>query len=605
MSSNQMVKVVFFTAVALIATGFFVFSNVASAAPVAGTLTYTTAQMGTHTIATPDENGVYDAGKARSTDSLEELRVIVTGFTGTSTPQITSSTLNGMSGMVSFQYTSSTQEWITHSAAGHPFNASPYQTGTNTLIATFSDGVESITLTLKVNVIPSNTLPVITLSGSNTVNVYKGSSYTDAGATAVDAIDINLTSSIVPNNPVDINTVDIYTVTYNVTDSVGNPATQVSRTVNILAVSSSSQVLETNTTVNGSTPEILVGSSDIAASTVTIPDSVTNATINVSAIATSTATDTIATLNGSMTINASTTVGAVKVEIPAGIQITAATPTWNGVMNVPQVRANSTVTVTPDSGNNASVSSVIEVGYGDTKLTFNKAVRLVLSGQAGKDAGYSRNGVFTKISTTCSADTQVAGDALPAEGDCKIDVGSDLVIWTKHFTNFVTYTQSSIPVVVSGGGGGGGYYYPPIVATTTVATSTTTSTTTSTSSVGQVLGASTFNFAKNLNLGSRGDDVTELQNRLTREGVYSGPVTGYFGEMTLKAVTAYQAKTGVFTTGVVGPLTRAKLNGSQVAGASTINPDAVKQAQIKALQAQLVTLMQRLVELLKAQANQY
>lgn len=99
-----------------------------------------------------------------------------------------------------------------------------------------------------------------------------------------------------------------------------------------------------------------------------------------------------------------------------------------------------------------------------------------------------------------------------------------------------------------------------------------------------MLGASTFNFANNLALGSRGDDVTELQNRLTKEGMYSGPITGYFGQMTQKAVTAYQSKMGVFATGFFGPLTRAQLNGSQVAGASTVNPDiAAREAQIESL----------------------
>ncbi|PJA01759.1 hypothetical protein COX74_01020, partial [bacterium (Candidatus Gribaldobacteria) CG_4_10_14_0_2_um_filter_41_16] len=60
------------------------------------------------------------------------------------------------------------------------------------------------------------------------------------------------------------------------------------------------------------------------------------------------------------------------------------------------------------------------------------------------------------------------GDALAAGGDCKISVGSDLIIWTKHFTNFVTYTQTAIPPASSGGGGGGGGgggYTPPTIPT--------------------------------------------------------------------------------------------------------------------------------------------
>jgi len=178
-----------------------------------------------------------------------------------------------------------------------------------------------------------------------------------------------------------------------------------------------------------------------------------------------------------MTINASTAIGAVNVEIPAGLQITAGTPTWNGVINVPQIKENSTVTATPDSGNTAAVSSVIEIGYGDTKLTFSKAVRIKIAGQAGKYVGYSRGGVFTTITNVCGADSQTTGDALSAEGDCKISVGSDMIIWTKHFTNFVTYTQTSIPASTpapSGGGGGGGGGGGSIATTATITTATTT-----------------------------------------------------------------------------------------------------------------------------------
>ena len=86
---------------------------------------------------------------------------------------------------------------------------------------------------------------------------------------------------------------------------------------------------------------------------------------------------------------------------------------------------------------------------------------------------------------------------------------------------------------------------------------------------GEVLGAATFNFVSDLKLGMKGDAVTELQKRLTDEGVYSGPITGYFGPLTSTGVKAYQEKYGISKVGIVGPLTRAQLNASQVAGATT------------------------------------
>lgn len=101
-----------------------------------------------------------------------------------------------------------------------------------------------------------------------------------------------------------------------------------------------------------------------------------------------------------------------------------------------------------------------------------------------------------------------------------------------------------------------------------------------------------------------GDVVTQLQNRLTAEGVYSGPITGYFGQFTLTAVKAYQKKEGIVpVSGLVGPLTRAQLNnGGIVLGASTVNTSAI-QAQIAALQAQLVVLLQQLALLMQNPAK--
>ena len=72
-----------------------------------------------------------------------------------------------------------------------------------------------------------------------------------------------------------------------------------------------------------------------------------------------------------------------------------------------------------------------------------------------------------------------------------------------------------------------------------------------------------YMFNTNLKFGSRGADVTALQDRLTAEGFYThGVSTGYFGMVTKKAVQAYQmAKNITPRSGFVGPLTRATLNG--------------------------------------------
>lgn len=55
-------------------------------------------------------------------------------------------------------------------------------------------------------------------------------------------------------------------------------------------------------------------------------------------------------------------------------------------------------------------------------------------------------------------------------------------------------------------------------------------------------------------------EVTALQNRLATDGIYTGPITGYFGSQTKTALEAYQTKHGLDPLGVVGPATRNLLN---------------------------------------------
>ncbi len=73
--------------------------------------------------------------------------------------------------------------------------------------------------------------------------------------------------------------------------------------------------------------------------------------------------------------------------------------------------------------------------------------------------------------------------------------------------------------------------------------------------------ASIYKFNNPLDLGSKGEDVRQLQLRLTAEGVYSGPANGTYGPLTEAAVKHYQKAHGLSQLGNVGPGTRAALNG--------------------------------------------
>jgi len=77
-------------------------------------------------------------------------------------------------------------------------------------------------------------IPVITLLGNNPVNAGHGYPYIDAGATAADKEDGDITSIIITANNVDTSTLGTYNIYYNVTDKDGNKAVQVVRTVNVI-----------------------------------------------------------------------------------------------------------------------------------------------------------------------------------------------------------------------------------------------------------------------------------------------------------------------------------------------------------------------------------
>ena len=97
---------------------------------------------------------------------------------------------------------------------------------------TDSSGNAASEVTRTVNV-TDTTAPVITLVGDTQITVEVGSTYTDLGATASDNYDGDITADIVTVNNVDTSVIGSYTVTYNVTDSSGNAASEVTRTVSV------------------------------------------------------------------------------------------------------------------------------------------------------------------------------------------------------------------------------------------------------------------------------------------------------------------------------------------------------------------------------------
>ncbi len=311
-------------------------------------------------------------------------------------------------------------------------------------------------------------------------------------------------------------------------------------------------------TLNTDKPEVVI-TNPTQTVDVTISSGTTNPTIDVSAFITG-GTGTLPSINIT-----SANANNMSVVIPASTTVTSADTSWNGVIAAPTVTS---VTLPVVSGETRTLNTAIEVGFTGAKLSFNKGVRLLLVGEAGKRAGYIRAGSdFTEITNTCVADNQATGDALATDSECKINVGSDLVIWTKHFTKFASFSSVTNSSGGGGGGGGGGMggrSMVPSIATTTSTVVTTPVVAAVTAPavpvIGKVLGAQAFKFTLVLKKGSKGNEVKELQKFLKTAGYDVGTPDGSFGAKTKAAIIKFQIANKLKGDGVVGPKVRALLN---------------------------------------------
>lgn len=96
-------------------------------------------------------------------------------------------------------------------------------------------GNDAVEVTRTVNVNPDSTPPVITLIGASTINLNVNDTYNELGATATDNLDGDISANVIITGTVNTAVAGTYFVNYNVSDSSGNAAAQVTRTVNVNA----------------------------------------------------------------------------------------------------------------------------------------------------------------------------------------------------------------------------------------------------------------------------------------------------------------------------------------------------------------------------------
>ena len=228
--------------------------------------------------------------------------------------------------------------------------------------------------------------------------------------------------------------------TVKVTDGAGASSTLAVRSFIVIS-SSQTEPVAGVATISTTTPEVVI-TDPIATTTLTINSGVTNPTIDVSYFIGSNGTGTIPAIIIDSPV--------ADITIEASTLVTSASTTWDGVMSAPIV---STITLPNPTGETRTFSAGIELGLSGVELTFDKAVKIVLPNQAGKRVGYTRDAgvTFTEIINTCTSNT-AAG--IGSNSDCKIDASPDLVIWTKHFTTFASYSQTTNTTTSSRSSGG-------------------------------------------------------------------------------------------------------------------------------------------------------
>lgn len=463
-------------------------------------------------------------------------------------------------------------------------------------------GPQTSTLSVTIDTV----IPVITLTGSASVTVSTGSEYTDAGASSSEG-----TASIT-SNTVNTAVAGTYAVTYGATDTAGNAAVPVTRTVIVEAAANVAPTAGTYTNTIQRDSGLTI---DIT--------SLRNA-----GIIADTDGDTLTFLDigtpshGSITASTTTYLQYLPTSLYVGSdsftftisdgQGHTAQGTANITISGEGVNSTPTAVVDAYAVDEHGTLSVLAPGVlandSDPELSALSAVlastvshgSLVLSSDGSftytPTAYFDGTDSFTYKANDGQADSNAASvtitvNNVPDTGAPVISLLGSRTVTVEigeHFLDPGATAQDAVDGSVSVVVGGSvdtstaGVYTLTYDATDregnsaeqvqrTVTVEEASSgggsrrgATRNTQPVGEVLGAETYHFARELGQGMRGEDVIQLQERLITEGVYMGPVTGYFGPLTMEAVRAYQTKHGLTAGGYVGPATLALLNGESV-----------------------------------------
>ena len=283
------------------------------------------------------------------------------------------------------------------------------------------------------------------------------------------------------------------------------------------------------------------------------------------------------------TLSVASGVGTSTIAIPVGTSIMRSDVTALSTGDISLARIDGGTLSNVATG--VVIDGALQWGISGIGLEFSQAITINMY------VGTALNGTTLTVYRSLALasgwiqDGLVSSTCIVANGLCSFQA-------TKASYFASVHVPAPTPAPSGGGGGGGGIIggvsvsilntSSSIVATPVAVIATPVETVPVTENIGSVLGASTYNFTRTLRVGSKGDDVKALQERLTSEGVYSGLVTSYFGTATKAGVKAYQEKNALPAVGIVGPMTREVLN-KGVVQKTPVHTQTLSDTQVSAI----------------------
>ena len=233
-----------------------------------------------------------------------------------------------------------------------------------------------------------STAPIITLNGQAIATVNLNSTYTDAGATATDEVDGDLTSSIVTTGVVNTSVEGNYIITYTVSDTSGNTATATRQV--IVEGDTTAPVItilgEADVSINQYTPYIDAGATatdevdgDLTSSIVTT--GVVNTSVEGNYIITYTVSDTsgnTTTATRQVIVEGDTTAPVITILGEADVSVNQYTP---------YIDAGATAT---DNVDGDLTSSIVTTGVVNTSVEGNYIITYTVSDTSGNTATATR-----------------------------------------------------------------------------------------------------------------------------------------------------------------------------------------------------------------------